>query len=73
MIACAWVQFMIHDWNDHMEDTEQVPTFCINKGMKEFITCCNNWQKLVGDHFLLSNLPESVFNLLYEDIMLFDC
>ncbi|KAK4735881.1 hypothetical protein R3W88_010142 [Solanum pinnatisectum] len=24
MIACAWVQFMIHDWNDHMEDTEQV-------------------------------------------------
>ncbi|CAN4086647.1 unnamed protein product [Withania somnifera] len=24
MIACAWVQFMIHDWNDHMEDSEQV-------------------------------------------------
>lgn len=24
VIACAWVQFMIHDWNDHMEDTEQV-------------------------------------------------
>ncbi|KAM3268761.1 alpha-dioxygenase 2 isoform X2 [Capsicum chacoense] len=24
MIACAWVQFMIHDWNDHMEDTKQV-------------------------------------------------
>ncbi|CAN4088782.1 unnamed protein product [Withania somnifera] len=24
MIGCAWVQFMIHDWNDHMEDTEQV-------------------------------------------------
>ncbi|KAM3268764.1 hypothetical protein P3S67_030728 [Capsicum chacoense] len=23
MLACTWVQFMIHDWNDHMEDTEQ--------------------------------------------------
>ncbi|KAI3409556.1 uncharacterized protein J3R85_019154 [Psidium guajava] len=24
MIACSWVQFMIHDWVDHMEETEQV-------------------------------------------------
>ncbi|XP_022884884.1 alpha-dioxygenase 2 isoform X2 [Olea europaea var. sylvestris] len=24
MIACSWIQFMIHDWIDHMEDTEQV-------------------------------------------------
>lgn len=24
MIASSWVQFMIHDWNDHMEDTNQV-------------------------------------------------
>lgn len=24
MIACSWVQFMIHDWIDHMEDTQQV-------------------------------------------------
>ncbi|KAM3200200.1 hypothetical protein P3L10_032561 [Capsicum annuum] len=24
MIACTWIQFMFHDWNDHMEDTEQV-------------------------------------------------
>lgn len=24
MIACSWLQFMIHDWVDHMEDTEQV-------------------------------------------------
>ncbi|XP_030521894.2 alpha-dioxygenase 2-like isoform X1 [Rhodamnia argentea] len=23
MIACSWVQFMIHDWVDHMEETEQ--------------------------------------------------
>lgn len=24
MIACAWIQFMIHDWVDHLEDTDQV-------------------------------------------------
>ncbi|KAF5469115.1 hypothetical protein F2P56_013211 [Juglans regia] len=24
MIACSWIQFMIHDWIDHLEDTEQV-------------------------------------------------
>lgn len=24
MIACSWIQFMIHDWVDHLEDTEQV-------------------------------------------------
>ncbi|KAJ6672665.1 ALPHA-DIOXYGENASE 2 [Salix viminalis] len=24
MIACSWIQFMIHDWIDHMEDTQQV-------------------------------------------------
>ncbi|XP_042504920.1 alpha-dioxygenase 1-like isoform X2 [Macadamia integrifolia] len=24
MIAASWVQFMIHDWVDHMEDTNQV-------------------------------------------------
>ncbi|XP_020215718.2 alpha-dioxygenase 2 isoform X2 [Cajanus cajan] len=24
MIACSWLQFMIHDWIDHLEDTEQV-------------------------------------------------
>ncbi|KAL8234669.1 hypothetical protein R6Q59_020769 [Mikania micrantha] len=24
MIACSWLQFMIHDWIDHMEDTQQV-------------------------------------------------
>ncbi|KAF8022568.1 hypothetical protein BT93_F0165 [Corymbia citriodora subsp. variegata] len=24
MIACSWIQFMIHDWVDHMEETEQV-------------------------------------------------
>ncbi|XP_024990292.1 alpha-dioxygenase 2 isoform X2 [Cynara cardunculus var. scolymus] len=24
MIACSWLQFMIHDWIDHMEDTHQV-------------------------------------------------
>ncbi|XP_023915536.2 alpha-dioxygenase 2 isoform X1 [Quercus suber] len=23
MIACSWIQFMIHDWVDHLEDTEQ--------------------------------------------------
>ncbi|KAL2342362.1 hypothetical protein Fmac_003647 [Flemingia macrophylla] len=23
MIACSWIQFMIHDWIDHLEDTEQ--------------------------------------------------
>jgi hypothetical protein len=26
MIACSWIQFMIHDWIDHMEDTQQVHT-----------------------------------------------
>ncbi|KAF7819952.1 alpha-dioxygenase 2 [Senna tora] len=24
MIACSWIQFMIHDWIDHLEDTQQV-------------------------------------------------
>ena len=24
MIAASWIQFMIHDWVDHMEDTNQV-------------------------------------------------
>ncbi|RVX08648.1 Alpha-dioxygenase 1 [Vitis vinifera] len=24
MIAASWIQFMIHDWIDHMEDTQQI-------------------------------------------------
>ena len=24
MIAASWIQFMIHDWIDHLEDTQQV-------------------------------------------------
>ncbi|XP_060968959.1 alpha-dioxygenase 2 isoform X1 [Cannabis sativa] len=24
MIACSWIQFMIHDWVDHLEDTNQM-------------------------------------------------
>jgi alpha-dioxygenase len=24
MIAASWIQFMIHDWVDHLEDTNQV-------------------------------------------------
>ncbi|KAF3965926.1 hypothetical protein CMV_009930 [Castanea mollissima] len=24
MIACSWIQFIVHDWVDHLEDTEQV-------------------------------------------------
>ena len=24
MIASSWIQLMIHDWVDHLEDTEQV-------------------------------------------------
>ncbi|KAH9801540.1 alpha-dioxygenase 2 [Citrus sinensis] len=24
MIACSWIQFMIHDWTDHLEDSKQV-------------------------------------------------
>lgn len=24
MIAASWIQFMIHDWMDHLEDTNQV-------------------------------------------------
>ncbi|KAK1565594.1 hypothetical protein Q3G72_030295 [Acer saccharum] len=24
MIACSWIQFMIHDWIDHLEDTKQL-------------------------------------------------
>ena len=30
MIAASWIQFMIHDWIDHMEDTQQVLPFKIN-------------------------------------------
>ncbi|KAK9071708.1 hypothetical protein SSX86_008137 [Deinandra increscens subsp. villosa] len=25
MIAASWIQFMIHDWMDHLESTKQVP------------------------------------------------
>jgi len=24
MLAAAWIQFMIHDWIDHVEDPKQV-------------------------------------------------
>lgn len=24
LIAASWIQFMVHDWMDHLEDTEQV-------------------------------------------------
>lgn len=24
VIAASWIQFMIHDWIDHLEDTQQV-------------------------------------------------
>jgi alpha-dioxygenase len=24
VIAASWIQFMIHDWIDHLEDTHQV-------------------------------------------------
>ncbi|CAL9240558.1 unnamed protein product [Arabidopsis halleri] len=24
VIACSWIQFMIHDWVDHLEDTQQI-------------------------------------------------
>ncbi|XP_010243799.1 PREDICTED: alpha-dioxygenase 2 [Nelumbo nucifera] len=24
LIACSWIQFMIHDWIDHLEETQQV-------------------------------------------------
>lgn len=24
IIAASWIQFMIHDWVDHLEDTNQV-------------------------------------------------
>lgn len=24
ILAAAWIQFMVHDWMDHMEDTGQV-------------------------------------------------
>jgi len=27
MIAASWIQFMIHDWIDHLEDTHQVRQF----------------------------------------------
>lgn len=24
ILATAWIQFMVHDWMDHLEDTKQV-------------------------------------------------
>ena len=30
VIAASWIQFMIHDWMDHLESTKQVPSLCIN-------------------------------------------
>ncbi|OIV94156.1 hypothetical protein TanjilG_03606 [Lupinus angustifolius] len=46
MIACSWIQFMIHDWIDHLEDTKQVgirapdsyPSGCPLKSFKFFKT-----------------------------------
>ncbi|KAA3454929.1 Peroxidase [Gossypium australe] len=29
MIATSWIQFMIHDWIDHLEDTQQVNQFIL--------------------------------------------
>lgn len=36
MIACSWIQFMIHDWVDHMEDTQQVTSYMIKHIMFVF-------------------------------------
>ncbi|XP_044477164.1 alpha-dioxygenase 2 isoform X3 [Mangifera indica] len=46
MIACSWIQFMIHDWVDHLEDTKQVKltvpkeiaSRCLMKSFKFFKT-----------------------------------
>jgi alpha-dioxygenase len=27
ILAAAWIQFMVHDWIDHLEDTQQVHDF----------------------------------------------
>ncbi|MFS7956208.1 putative hem peroxidase superfamily, hem peroxidase, animal-type [Helianthus anomalus] len=29
MIAASWIQFMIHDWIDHLEETNQVYFTCM--------------------------------------------
>ncbi|KAG8484148.1 hypothetical protein CXB51_022954 [Gossypium anomalum] len=34
MIATSWIQFMIHDWIDHLEDTQQVNQFILCTGPK---------------------------------------
>ena len=30
VIAASWIQFMIHDWIDHLEDTKQVLILSLN-------------------------------------------
>ncbi|KAG5380934.1 hypothetical protein IGI04_028776 [Brassica rapa subsp. trilocularis] len=54
VIACSWIQFMIHDWVDHLEDThqielkapEEVASGCPLKSFKFFRTK----KELSGDH-----------------------
>ncbi|KAF2564326.1 hypothetical protein F2Q70_00016029 [Brassica cretica] len=54
VIACSWIQFMIHDWVDHLEDTNQieleapegVASGCPLKSFKFFRTK----KVLSGDH-----------------------
>jgi hypothetical protein len=35
VIAASWIQFMIHDWIDHLEDTDQVRMEFINLKLQE--------------------------------------
>jgi hypothetical protein len=37
VIAASWLQFMIHDWVDHMEDTKQVQMDFINLKLQDIL------------------------------------
>lgn len=40
MIACSWIQFMIHDWTDHLEDSKQVYIHLTSQINKYIIALC---------------------------------
>jgi hypothetical protein len=49
LLATAWINFMIHDWVDHMEDTKQV---CIKEHAR--------WFPLFEPLLVLSHAPDRV-------------
>lgn len=66
MLAASWIQFMIHDWVDHVEDTKQVQIT-----MSSTMVPMNFCRKISSGDFKTSSticynlLPISLLPLMY--------